>query len=124
MVSAMINQQGRKEMFGGLRKLTGPKFAHRMFFTADARLNAFENAQLVPTGLEGSTGQAPMMQLTAYIRPTDFDYHVTPPQIANPAPVGANNPLLTPALALSFAQNLVGHSAEDMLPPQGLLQAD
>ena len=92
-----------------LSRFKVPQFVHRMFFTADARLNAYEYAFLVPTGLEGSTGQAPMMQLTAYIQPTDFDYHVTTPQIANPAPVATNNPLITPALALSFAQNLVGH---------------
>lgn len=108
-------------MAKGLRALRLPKFVNRMFFTADARLNAYEYSFLVPTGLEGSTGEAPNMQLTAYIRPTDFDYHVTPPQIANPAPVGANNPLITPALALSYATNLAGHAAEDFQAPSGLI---
>lgn len=96
-------------MSRGLKALRLPSFVHRMFFTADARLNTYDYSFLIPTGLEGSTGQAPMMQLTAYIQPTDFDYHVTPPQIANPAPVATNNPLITPALAMSFAQNLIGH---------------
>lgn len=91
------------------RIMRGVQFEPRNFVTMDARLEAYDYSFLLLTGQEGSTGLQPNMMLMSAVTPTDFDYHVTPPQIASQAPVAANNPLITPALALSFAQNLAGH---------------
>lgn len=88
--------------------LRGVRFNPRMYYTDDARLNAYDYAFLVKTGVAGLTGITPDHNYFYAQPPTDFDYHVTPPQIASGAPIVPPNPLITPALALSFAQNLVG----------------
>lgn len=87
-----------------------PYYIPRMFITQDARLNAFENGRVFQVNANGSSnGNDYQNSLESLQAPVGFDFAVQPELVAVPAPNELANPLLTPALALSFAENLSGH---------------
>lgn len=84
-------------------------YVPRMFFTSDARLNAYLNQRgvIVSDNYSGS-GIIPEYSLVSVGPVGGFGQQLVPPLNAVPGPNLPGNPLITPALALSFAENLLG----------------
>jgi len=84
-------------------------YAARMFFTSDARLNAYLNQRgVIVQPNQSAAGFEPTFSLVSVGPVGGFGQTLVLPLNAVPGPNMPGNPLLTPALALQFASNLVG----------------